>query len=277
MNTNYIIADDGSIVLMHDAEVYTIDTGHVNYTQIVAALTDEDFDSLDVLINVAETICNNVKGVSVENGIVFYNGSELHNTMTERIIRFMQQGLPYKPLLNFLANIMENPSARSVNELYGFLAHQGMPITEDGCFVGYKAIRDDYTDKYTGKVSNKVGSVISMPRNLVDDNFQNTCSVGFHVGAHSYASTFGSDNDRMVLVKVNPRHAVSVPNDHDATKLRVCEYEVIEEHAVKTILTEELYAPIVAQGPLESPDGFCDDDDDDDDYEDDDGWGDYRY
>jgi len=49
----------------------------------------------------------------------------------------------------------------------------------------------------------------------------------------SYAGPGGwynSSGDRVVIVKVNPRDAVSVPGDHEFTKLRVCAYEVLCEY-----------------------------------------------
>lgn len=48
-----------------------------------------------------------------------------------------------------------------------------------------------------------------------------------HVGALDYIKSYGHQGDVVLLVKVNPRDAVSVPSDHNAQKLRVCRYEVL--------------------------------------------------
>ena len=59
------------------------------------------------------------------------------------------------------------------------------------------------------------------------------CSSGLHVGSLSYSGPGGwynSGDDKIVIVKVNPADAVSVPSDHGASKLRVCKYEVIGEY-----------------------------------------------
>ena len=120
---------------------------------------------------------------------------------------------------------MKNPSQRAINELYGFLEHGNMPITADGCFIAYKSVRTDFKDVHTGTYDNTPGNVHEMPYEHVDPNCEQHCSTGFHVGSYEYASTFGGGN--LILVKVNPADAVSVPTDHDAQKLRVCRYEVI--------------------------------------------------
>ena len=45
----------------------------------------------------------------------------------------------------------------------------------------------------------------------------------------------------MILVKVNPRDAVSVPKDHEFAKLRACRYEVIKVFGQTEELPKSLY------------------------------------
>ena len=76
-----------------------------------------------------------------------------------------------------------------------------------------------------------------MPRNLVDEDKNRHCSSGLHVGAMGYVKRYGSirrkpeagEGNRVVIVKVNPKDAVSVPQDENCQKLRVSSYEVIAE------------------------------------------------
>jgi len=141
-------------------------------------------------------------------------------------------------MVKFLENLMQNPSARGVSETYWFLENYGLPITDDGCFLAYKAVRSDYTDIYSGKFLNSVGSVVSMPRNMVDDNYGVDCSKGLHVGALDYVVGYGhfvkgevrsANGNRLLIVKVNPKDVVSVPKYEGHTKMRVCEYTVASE------------------------------------------------
>jgi hypothetical protein len=144
----------------------------------------------------------------------------------------MSKGLPFQPLVNFLNNLMENPSMQSQKELYDFLEHQYLPVTEDGHFLAYKAVRSDYMDKYAGKFRNQVGDVCQMTRAKVDDNRSVGCSQGLHAGALNYVAGYGSldAGDKIVIVKINPKDVVSVPNDCNCEKLRTCRYEVVGEY-----------------------------------------------
>lgn len=185
--------------------------------------------------------------ITVQDGNVYFNGEQVHNVVTERILQFMREGLPFEPLVLFLENLMQNPSYSSRQELYDFLQNRNLPITEDGYFLAYKAVRSDYMDKYTGKISNAVGRRVTMTRPDVDDNRNNHCSAGLHCGALDYVRQYGNGStDKIVIVKVHPKDAVSVPTDHSYMKLRVCEYLVIEDFTDE--LQKPLYSSNVATG-----------------------------
>jgi hypothetical protein len=150
----------------------------------------------------------------------------------------MADGFKFDHMVKFLENLMQNPSKRAVDETYWFLENYGLPITDDGCFLAYKAVRNDYTDIYSGKFFNGIGGVVSMPRNMVDDNYGIDCSNGLHVGALDYVVQYGhfkkgeapvAGGNRLLIVKVNPKDVVSVPKYEGHTKMRVCEYTVVSE------------------------------------------------
>jgi len=250
----FIISDEGRITLVLNGTQHLIGDDHPNYTSIINAMGAQDFDVLPGLVDIPKAMNAYCGGDVVINeyGEVIYNGEILHNSITRRITDFFQRQEDFKPLVKFLENIMANPSFNSREQLYTFLENEGMPITDDGCFVGYKGVNNDLKDMHTNSFDNSVGQVHEMDRALVDDNPNNHCSSGFHVGSQKYASGFGH---RMLLVKVNPRDAVSVPSDHNSQKLRCCKYEVMEEVEMTKVLVAPLYAP----SPL------CDEDDDEED------------
>jgi hypothetical protein len=140
----------------------------------------------------------------------------------------MEEGLPSTPYIRFLENLMQNPSSRSRSQLYRFLEHQGLPITEDGCFLAYKGVDENYYDKHTGNISNRIGQRVTMERNRISDDPSIGCHTGLHVGSERYAVDFG---DRTVICKINPRDVVSVPLDCECQKMRVCAYEVTADYA----------------------------------------------
>ena len=287
-NTNsipFVIKTNGSITLYLKGECMTVALDHPNYNKIVDALKNGEHDKIENLVNVAKAVTSYAKGqVRVDNGQVFYGDFLVSNTLTNRILKMMADGFKVDHMLRFLDNLMANPSARAVAETYTFLENFGLPITDDGCFLAYKAVRSDYTDIHSGKFDNHIGLSPSMPRNQVDDNYGVDCSQGLHVGALDYVVSYGhftkgeprSENgNRLLIVKVNQNKVVSVPKFEGHTKMRVCEYTVVSEildvvkELDKVVYTatatplapDQLKEPISVNEPLNEADylaGFSD-------------------
>lgn len=292
---------DNNLTAVIDCVPYTVGKDHENYNGLRAAIKENDADAflerlhpnkkvLDFVKKECELVYDNT-GLSYdeESGVFTYYGQELHNAVTDRIQHLRKEGMPFKPVLNFLHNLMENGSAASVESLMDFLDHKCLPITPEGFFLAYKSVKThtgdsmftdvngklvssgDFVDKYSGRVRNNVGDVISCPRNMVDDNRDHACSHGYHVGALHYSGPDGwyhNENDTILIVKVNPRDAVCVPHDESHGKLRVCEYEVVGvynkplEHSLYTASGEELdYSDVDEDEDWDSVDNFVDIDD----------------
>lgn len=212
---------------------YTICDTHPKYEKVLQALDTEGMTEAKLykIISTKETINIYGKGKFkvVDNHLEDDKGNVLHGSLVERILALQADGQPVKFLCRFLENLYQNPARHAIDELYLFLERNDLPITDDGCFLAYKGVDDDYLDRYSRTYENKVGAVMEMPRQDVDDNRENTCSVGFHVGRFEYANDYAGSNGRMMICKVNPRDVVSVPPDYDCSKLRTCRYEVVGE------------------------------------------------
>ena len=90
----------------------------------------------------------------------------------------------------------------------------------------------NYMDKYSGTFDNSVGQSVTMQRRKVDDNCNHGCSDGLHVGALDYVEGYRNEGneDKVVIVKVNPQDVVSVPTDSECQKVRCCSYEVVADY-----------------------------------------------
>jgi hypothetical protein len=256
---------DGNLTLVLNNRTYQVLPDHINYKMILEALPTATSDELLEIVDIEKAVSTFSDGlVEIKNGKVMYEGEEVHGSISKRILEFMSKGLPFQPLVNFLNNLMENPSMQSQKELYDFLEHEHLPITEDGHFLAYKAVRSDFKDKYRGVFDNSVGQVCKMTRAKVDDNRARGCSDGLHAGALNYVAGYGSleAGDKIVIVKINPSDVVSVPSDCNCEKLRTCRYEVVGEYQ------GELLKPLYSSNFTE--DDYSDEDDDhDSDYD----WG----
>ena len=224
---------DGNLTLILNNKAHQVLPDHINYKMILEALPTATNDELLELVDIETAVANFSQGqVEVKNGKVLFEGEEVHGSISKRILEFMSKGLPFEPLVKFLENLMNNPSMQSQTELYDFLEHENLPITEDGYFLAYKAVSKDFKDKWRGSFDNRVGQVCEMRRAKVDDNRGRGCSAGLHAGALNYVASYGSVDagDHIVIVKINPEDVVSVPSDCNCEKLRTCKYEVVGEY-----------------------------------------------
>jgi hypothetical protein len=229
MENKYSYLISGSTLMAKiDGKSYSLTSDHPQFATIRTALTLGLEGSVVIgLFDEAMAAARYMQGeVEARAGVLYYQNEPVHNTVATRILDFMARDIPYQPLVEFLKRLQKNPSKRSVEELYGFMERNALPITEDGFVLGYKGVTDDYKDCHTRTVDNRLGAKPSMERNTVDDNWQVLCSSGYHVGSQSYATGFGA---RTVIVKIDPADVVSVPDDGD--KMRVCAYEVVSEYA----------------------------------------------
>lgn len=223
------------ITVMVNGTTHTINSDHTNYAAIRTALKAKDHALVESLINVAKAVTNYVAGrVVIKGGQVFYGDMEVKNSVVTRILTMLREGFDAQPMINFLDNLMANPSKRAVDELYGFLEATKLPITDDGHFLAYKKVRSDYKDFYTGLMDNSIGAKPSMPRNAVDDNKDNTCSDGLHFCSLSYLPNYHGGQGRVVILKINPADVVSIPSDYNNAKGRAWTYEIVGENPSDT-------------------------------------------
>lgn len=223
---NYIILPQ-SLILNHDGTTTTINKADGRYDKVLEKIKEGKLDEIIPLLSVAKNLIDN--GFDIIDGIVHIEGDALPDSLSQRVLDFYNNGLPFQPLLKFWAKLKTNPSFNSRQMLYKFLEHNGHPITSEGNFIAYRAVRSDFLDKHTGKMDNSVGNVVSIDRSKVDDNPNNTCSHGLHVATLSYARDFAGGDDRLLDVEVSPADVVAVPTDYNGTKMRVCCFKVVAE------------------------------------------------
>lgn len=231
--TAVTITGSGKITAIINGTVYTVDTDHSNYQNILQTVRDQDWTKFLDLVDLSRKVRDYVhnSNVEIKDGMILFDGEIVHNTLTKRVINFMQQDLPFKPLLNFLCNLMDNPSKRAVDELYDFLDVGELPITEDGHFLAFKNVRGNYMDIHSGTFRNMVGDVCEMKRNQVDEDKDRTCSYGLHFCSIAYLPHFSDSNGgKTMIVKINPKDVVAIPADYNNTKGRTCRYEVVGEY-----------------------------------------------
>jgi len=233
----------GHITVILDGKPYFINAQNPMFLKAFEAYKAEDWDTYVSCVNPElrlKSLYASYEGIEVKDGNLYVFGEPVHSTLATRVLSFLEHGLDCVHLFKFILKLNLNPSKRAVDELYTFLDHENLPITDNGNFIAYKAVRSDYYDKYSGTFLNTVGNVLEMPRNKVDDDKNIGCSHGLHAGTIEYAKNYMDRDGHLVLVEINPADVVSIPTDCQFQKLRTCKYKVVDEYEID--LTDPVYA-----------------------------------
>lgn len=254
----------GFLQVFLEGKTYKILATDSNFNKAIDAYKTKDWDNLHFIMNPSKRFSElyaKYEQIEVKHGNVYVNEEPISNVISQRILDMLNLGIDCVPMFKFITKLNLNPSSRAVNELYTFLEHKLLPITDNGNFLAYKALRSDYTDVHSGKYLNTVDSVLEMPRNKVDDDKEVGCSYGFHAGTYEYASGFRPVGGKLVLVEINPADVVSIPTDCNCQKLRTCKYKVVQEFEVP--LDEPVYESRFTTEYDDDVDREWDDDDND--------------
>lgn len=228
-NSSYIISGS-TMTLFHNNRMYIAHKEHKLWDKLVQAVGDSDYDAavriVDIMQGIREWVSDSER-LAVVGEAVAFDARILPNAITKRIIEMVDQGINVDPIERFLINLFNNVSSRAIEELYRFLEFNKLPITTDGHFLAYKRITSDWKDVYSRTISNTVGTVVSMERNMVMDDPNQTCATGLHFASLNYLKEYWGE--RLVAVKINPADVVSIPVDYNNSKGRCCRYEVLTE------------------------------------------------
>lgn len=289
----YVETNDG-IVIFLDSDTKHVLTENPLFQAVKAMIDSGDFKAIPDLVDTASRIKKYSDGrFWVDDmGIIVIDGTTIPEGLSARILQFTDQGLPTEPLTLFWDLLQSNPSEDARQDLFGFLAHNDIPMTRDGKFLAYKRVMriedalskrnadsvdgvqvlvrrqdaetgepvmvwedakvGDLVDIRTATIRNNPGDRPFMDRDEVNCDRNQTCSAGLHVAAYRYADQNYYHNGDLLEVLVDPRFVVAVPQDYNGEKMRVSEYEVSRIAGLPR--TEPLAFTVGAEVEYTSPD-----------------------
>ena len=240
----YLTNASAIILFFSNGEKARVEKTDKTYAKVLKAFdlpTEDQENAIRIVLNPAKITKEFIKGndkFEVVDDTVLYQGEELPPALVQKVLSIIRDGLPLEHFEKFWQRLELNPSSSSVSELIDFLSYKELPITEDGFFIAYRGVDTEYWSIHgntktkvlqgkvdnVGKIWNGVGETIEVLRREVDDNRNQGCSFGLHVGSLDYAASWGP---KVIVVKVDPADVVSVPTDSSCQKCRVCKYEVL--------------------------------------------------
>jgi len=256
-----VLNDGGSVSVVtafnpdSDNPVYTADSNHPNFREIIAGLEDGDpdvWDLFDVVKGLSVKFQTVTDRVTFDGDTIYWDGDPVHSVLADQLVRSLENGTigaDAVALAKFWEKLEANPNEHSRTQAYDWLAAHKFQITPDGDVVGYKGVYEDvaedgsktyrswHASTVEGKpaayvndvplpervqVTHAIGDVVTMPRSEVSHNPREACMRGLHVATRSYAASYGNV---ILEVHVNPRDIVSVPTDAHGDKVRVCRFK----------------------------------------------------
>lgn len=254
----HIISPGSLTIVTVSGREFTWAKDHPNFEKVKEAIrASASAEEIEALMDVRGSLLKataSYGNVRIEGDTVYYKDRPIHNTLTERILQHLNEQLPVEPLLRFADNLFKNQRKSAVDSLYDFLESNKIPITDDGCFLVYKKVNENYRDYYSGNFDNSVGSSPEVAPWEVEEDRERTCSKGLHVCARHYLPAYYGGSGHVMVCKVNPEHVVAVPRDYNNSKMRVFKYEVIGElnqEDKAEIFDRAAYVAPNHQGPLQ--------------------------
>lgn len=218
-------------VILPGAAPYTLDKTHPTFKAMKQALERHLWARVPHLVTLAQRLSTLSHGkIKIEKGVALFNDKPILGYLGKRLSEIARRGESVTSLLKFSDNLMQNPDPETIPEVLEFLEASKMPITDDGCFLAYKCVNTNFTDCHSGKYDNSPGETPAMPRGSVDNDTRTACSSGFHFAALDYIRDgFASAGNRVVMIKINPKDVVAIPEYKTTKKGRVWHYEVVKE------------------------------------------------
>jgi len=253
---------EGAATFSQNGVLVSVPNTHPEFKRIVRALINGD--SPAPFLDLSKAVEGLDGRVTVTDGAVLFNGEKVHSSLANTILRYRREGRDTDGLVKFLERLEQNPSRRSRQQLFDWTEAKSLTIDAEGYFIGFKGVNveeaptdlDDEGDQtitteqgeqvflsvtagtafvngveITGQIPQRVGDVVTMLRENVQDDVTIGCSYGLHVGSYDYAHDFGTS---LLEVRTDPADVVSVPSDSAFQKLRCCRYEVLSVQEVKT-------------------------------------------
>lgn len=263
MTTFQLTGDDKGqtlVIVYEDQDIVTVPDTHKNFDAIIDLWRSKDYEEEDIrkLVNnmheIGKRLSAITERVSVAPYGVFFDGDPLRGELADFLLEMYNEERieDFTAIANFLEKAATNPSIESIDALYQWITNGDLVITPSGDFVAYKGVKVGAGGQsmsitsgsafvngilHNGCIPNPDGAIITMPRSEVNDNGNVGCSTGLHAGTYSYASGFSQG--RLLIVQINPRDVVSVPNDCSFQKLRVSRYTVLSH--IEEKLSSRLY------------------------------------
>ena len=222
-----------SVIVTFDNGVKTVKRDSEQGKEAMNLIATNQLHKLVDVVDVAASIADKSGNLFyVNDGMVYSFGERVDTYIENKVIEFSKNNLPFEYLLKFWNNLKQNSFEHVRKFLPEFLENNNYAITQDGMFIAYKRVRNNWKDCWTGTMDNSIGKVVEMKREDCDQDPHRDCSSGLHAAPFNYAVNFYQTqytDGHVIELLINPIDVMAVPTGCGSIKIRVCKYIVVGE------------------------------------------------
>lgn len=250
------IQSDNFITVIAD-KPYTLTSSDGRFEKARELARNKNWKAFFQLVDKPAAIARYTRGkVRVVGNEVFYDGVAIHGLLVNRILKFLDAGEDFEPLVLFLENLYKNTDENVRNRLYTFLENNHLAITERGSFLAFKLVKQDGSPVYhygqimlNGEWVNtyEVGNTYTYPKDRIVKTNGECSTEGIYVGNRMYWNGNFDENQnyngegKMLIAEIYPQDVENIPHA-DATKIVVSKMRVIAEYpAIKNKVENNVY------------------------------------
>ena len=214
-------------VVFKDGETASWSASNPKFLSILQYAMDDNEQTLRSMIDPTTILTDKTAKIKDDKLVGKFTNINLNETKLGQFILLLKQKGIVDTEINrirpFLENMFKNPFINAVEEIYDFCSKMDFEITEDGCFLAYKAVNKNLTSCHDNITQHKIGEYTEVE--AFDTDRHQTCSKGLHFCSKGYLNHY--KGDVIIIVKVNPMDVVAIPTDYDNMKGRCKRYMTV--------------------------------------------------
>lgn len=220
---NYVL-NENSISFVSNSKLYSISRHDAKFHQSIGIINDPIFTEEQKLTTLVNLLDDKVYVTSHLNlcPAILSKSNTLYNNLRYSSIRhffnYCEEVEIPKPINETFVNNISSIS--NASEILLWIQRNSSLLSADGNLYLYKGINKDWTDRYSGKITNFVGKTNEMPE---EEIFKGCGGPGFYFGTYERAKNMSCG--LMVLCKVHLSDIVWLGD----SELKAKKYKVIKE------------------------------------------------
>ena len=209
------------VSILEGTSIKTIHSDDKNFEKIIEAVSQDNWELVYFYLSDKKLFKEYKHGdiFITEYGEVSVAGHPIFNEMAERLIEMAFTGEEISimnKLSAFIERLYKNTNETIIDRVFTFMKANDIDITDDGCLVTWKGVRNDYFDIHSGTLDHSVGKTIEVEREKCTTDNDNGFGYGLHSCSRHYLDTFwtsAKSSQKILKMKIAPEDITSISKD----------------------------------------------------------------